>query len=94
MKGLKYDKHGNPDPDLRQVEDAIRKSRFEEGEAERFLRTRSARKAQQLAFKKYRDEGRRIAFIAGYKAAAERKEIWLLPFALMLLFAIYLVQSV
>lgn len=93
MRDLKFDKNGSPEPSIKEIEDAVRKSRFEEGDTEKFLRSRSNRKANELAIKRYRDQARRLAFVAGFKEAQSRREFWLLPFGIAILLVVFLVQN-
>ncbi len=63
-----------PEPSIEQIERDIQRARFKEGETEKFLTRRAARKAQALSAKRYRDNERRRAFMAGYKAALDQQE--------------------
>tara|TARA_Y100001951_G_scaffold96029_1_gene94235 strand:+ start:133 stop:384 length:252 start_codon:yes stop_codon:yes gene_type:complete len=61
-------------PSIEQIEREISRARFTESETEGFLRTRAKYKARRQALRQYSDEGRRLAYMAGYRAASNRTE--------------------
>lgn len=64
--------NGKPDPTVLQIEEALRRSRFEESSTDRFLARRALKKASQSARNSVMNERERRAFIAGFEAASAR----------------------
>ena len=58
-----------PDPTIEEIESALRKSRFEESDADRMLAARARRKMTEGWIRNSKDKRVQAAFIEGYKAA-------------------------
>lgn len=50
------------------------RARFEESDSEQYLRRRGLLKARKEAVNRYSDERRRLAYMAGYRAATDNGE--------------------
>jgi len=69
---MQFDRYGQPDPTMAQLEDALRRARFEESDADNAIRRRSGFRSAQAQIGRIYSERERRAFIAGYKAASDR----------------------
>jgi len=70
-----------PKHTIAQIEQELQRARFSELDSEKYLRSRHERKALEQASKTYRQKDRQLAFLAGYRAASDRMEFMLVPWA-------------